>query len=98
MYLSIKYLIPAVLLCFFLPGKAQVPFQEITLSSGIDHYYTSPDAIGGGAAFFDMDNDGDLDYLVVNNNTPFFLNARDKVQLFRNESNNGKNWLGVVLE
>lgn len=39
----------------------QIQFSEITSEAGIDHYYLSVNEIGGGAAFFDMDNDGDED-------------------------------------
>lgn len=39
----------------------QMQFSEITKEAGIDHYYLSVNEIGGGAAFFDMDNDGDED-------------------------------------
>ena len=40
---------------------AQPRFTEITSEAGIDHHYLSMDQLGGGAAFFDMDNDGDED-------------------------------------
>ena len=40
---------------------AQPRFTEITSQAGIDHHYLSMDQLGGGAAFFDMDNDGDED-------------------------------------
>ena len=39
----------------------QMQFSEYTREAGIDHHYLSVNEIGGGAAFFDMDNDGDQD-------------------------------------
>lgn len=39
----------------------QMSFSDVTLEAGIDHHYLSVNEIGGGAAFFDMDNDGDQD-------------------------------------
>lgn len=44
---------------------------------------------GRGAAFGDVDNDGDTDVLVVNNNGP--------VRLFLNEVGNRNHWLGLRL-
>ena len=43
------------------PCYGQFQFSDITEDAGIDHHYLSVDHIGGGAAFFDMDNDGDED-------------------------------------
>lgn len=43
------------------PAYAQFQFAEITEEAGISHHYLSVNDIGGGAAFFDMDNDGDED-------------------------------------
>ncbi len=45
--------------------------------------------IGRGAAFGDIDNDGDTDVLVSNNNGP--------ARLFLNQFGNRKNWLGLRL-
>ncbi len=42
-------------------GFGQMQFSEITREAGIDHHYLSVNEMGGGAAFFDMDNDGDQD-------------------------------------
>lgn len=43
----------------------QMQFSEITQEAGIDHHYLSVNEIGGGAAFFDMDNDGDEDLWIA---------------------------------
>lgn len=40
---------------------AQINFSEITTEAGIDHHYLGINEMGAGAAFFDMDNDGDQD-------------------------------------
>ena len=40
---------------------AQLKFSEFTLEAGIDHHYLGINEMGAGAAFFDMDNDGDED-------------------------------------
>jgi len=52
-----------LLLLFIAPNDilGQMQFSEITKEAGIDHHYLSVNEIGGGAAFFDMDNDGDED-------------------------------------
>ena len=46
--------------------------------------------VSRGAAFGDIDNDGDIDILVTNNAGP--------VRLLRNESTRGNHWLQVALE
>ena len=46
--------------------------------------------VGRGAAFGDIDNDGDVDIVVSNNNGP--------VRLLRNEAGSGNHWLEVRLE
>ena len=43
------------------PVRGQMVFSDHTEKAGIDHHYLSVNEIGGGAAFFDMDNDGDED-------------------------------------
>ena len=45
--------------------------------------------VGRGAAFGDVDNDGDIDVLVANNNGP--------VRLLVNQATGGTHWLGLRL-
>lgn len=59
---TLKYrLIFALTLFFQAHCIGQFQFTDITKEAGIDYHYLSVDYIGGGAAFFDMDNDGDED-------------------------------------
>ena len=70
---------------------AQV-FTENALGMGIDHVYKARDLTGGGAAFFDYDNDGDEDLYVVrgqardqlyeNNGGGTFSKINDDIGLF----------------
>ena len=43
------------------PLFSQLQFSEITKKAGITHHYLGTNEMGAGAAFFDMDNDGDED-------------------------------------
>jgi hypothetical protein len=63
------------------------PFQETGQLAGAAFQQT---AVGRGAAFGDIDNDGDIDVLVTNNNGP--------VRLLRNELGSRQHWLEVRLE
>ncbi|MEW4487764.1 CRTAC1 family protein [Thalassoglobus sp. JC818] len=55
----------------------QIPFADITDSAAIDFVHENgaagqkllPETMGGGCAFFDFDNDGDQDLLLVNSQT-----------------------------
>lgn len=51
--------------------------------------FTDTSRVGRGAAFGDLDNDGDVDILVSNNNGP--------AQLLRNDWDGAANWLGLRL-
>ena len=45
--------------------RGQLSFSEVTADVGIDHHYLGTVEMGGGAAFFDMDNDGDEDLWIA---------------------------------
>lgn len=67
-------------------------FQEMARAHGLNDY-----GVGRGSITFDMDNDGDLDILVVNEK-PVYPNypVESVTKLFRNDSTKG-NWLKVQL-
>lgn len=70
---------------------AQV-FSEQSIEMGIDHVFKARDLTGGGAAFFDYDNDGDedlyltrgqsRDHLYKNNGDGTFTRINDDIGLF----------------
>ena len=72
-------------------GSAQV-FSERSFAMGIDHVYRARALTGGGAAFFDYDNDGDedlyvtrgmsRDYLYENNGDGTFSRINGDIGLF----------------
>lgn len=68
-------------------------FEEVAYDSGLDDL-----GRGRGFAYTDYDNDGDLDILVINVNEHTSGDPIQKVKLFRNDQENGNNWLKVKLE
>lgn len=57
-----------ILLCYCVSSSklhSQTSCAEVSQSVGIDHYYFSVSYMGGGAAFFDYDNDGDEDIWIT---------------------------------
>ena len=57
---------PIVLLLFLKVSlNAQINFSEVSFQSGIDHAYLGFNEMGGGAAFFDKDGDGDEDLWIT---------------------------------
>ncbi|MFT5386299.1 MAG: hypothetical protein ACI81W_003712 [Saprospiraceae bacterium] len=61
-----KLILGISLYCLLIPNLyAQIPCTEVTAAAGIDHFYFSVNYMGGGAAFFDYDNDGDEDLWIA---------------------------------
>lgn len=67
-------------------------FTERAPFVGVNDY-----GIGRGSVVFDMDNDGDLDLLVVNQKPVLSYPVESQTHLYRNDSTEG-NWLKVVLK
>ncbi|TVZ16379.1 CRTAC1 family protein [Maribacter sp. MAR_2009_72] len=67
-------------------------FTENGREYGINDY-----GIGRGSIIFDMDNDGDMDLLVVNQKPILNYPIPSKTKLFRNDIKKG-NWLKVALK
>lgn len=67
-------------------------FTEIAKKNGLNDY-----GIGRGSVVFDMDNDGDLDLMVVNQKPILNFPVASETRLYRTDSTNG-NWLKVKLK
>lgn len=67
-------------------------FTEIAPVVGLNDY-----GIGRGSVVFDMDNDGDLDILVVNQKAVLDYPVSSFTRLYRNDSTNG-NWVKIALK
>ena len=67
------------------PGRA-IRFEDVSARAGAVFQLSE---VGRGAAFGDIDNDGDTDVVVNNNNGP--------ARLLINNIGNRKHWLGVIL-
>jgi enediyne biosynthesis protein E4 len=67
-------------------------FTEIAPRVGLNDY-----GVGRGSVVFDMDNDGDLDLLVVNQKPVNAYPVESYTRLYRNETSGG-NWIKVQLK
>lgn len=67
-------------------------FTELGRSKGVNDY-----GIGRGSVVFDLENDGDLDILVINQKPVLEYPVPSMTTLFRNDSTNG-NWLKIALQ
>jgi hypothetical protein len=67
-------------------NKRDGTFEEVSAQAGDAFRVT---AVGRGAAFGDIDNDGDIDILISNNN--------GRPMLLLNQVGSGSNWLGLRL-
>ena len=77
-------------------GRTVEPwFEEIAVRAGIDFIHRSghetrnylPEIMGGGAALFDMDNDGFLDLYLVQSGSLFGPSTKNGNRLYRNKRN-----------
>lgn len=75
------------------PNGTGYEFYETAFESGMDHT-----GRGRGFAYADIDNDGDLDFLVINNNKHTTADTIENTLLYRNDLDNNYNWLKVKLE
>ena len=67
-------------------------FKESGMANGLNDY-----GIGRGSVVFDMENDGDLDILVINQEPIYDYPVESFTRLFRNDSAKG-NWIKIALE
>ncbi len=66
-------------------------FQDVARAAGVNDY-----GLGRGSVIFDLENDGDMDLLVVNQQPVKDYPVASVTHLFRNDSAQG-NWLKVAL-
>ncbi|MEM6316318.1 MAG: CRTAC1 family protein [Bacteroidota bacterium] len=66
-------------------------FEQVAYKVGLNHY-----GLGRGSVVFDVENDGDLDLLVVNQKPVLAYPVPSRTILYRNERTDG-NWLKVKL-
>ena len=67
-------------------------FTEKAPAIGLNDY-----GIGRGSVVFDMDNDGDLDLLVINQKAVLDYPVTSETRLYRNDSTTG-NWIKIALQ
>jgi hypothetical protein len=68
-------------------------FTEKAAATGLNDY-----GVGRGSVVFDMDNDGDMDILVVNQKPVLSYPVASETHLYRNETTSKGNWLKVSLK
>ena len=67
-------------------------FEQIAYKVGLNHF-----GLGRGSVVFDLENDGDLDLLVVNQKPVLAYPVPSRTLLYRNDSISG-NWVKVKLQ
>jgi hypothetical protein len=83
-----RFCISICLFTFTFSVRAQTSFTEVSQASGINYVMNSMNLFGGGAAFFDYNNDGNLDlYLTGGNTRDDVLYAGDGAGNFTNITN-----------
>ncbi len=75
----------------FLFENNNAKFQDVARAAGVNDY-----GIGRGSVVFDMDHDGDLDLLVVNQIAVKDYPTESVTRLFRNDTEAG-NWIKIAL-
>ena len=68
-------------------------FTDKSRASGVNDY-----GVGRGSVVFDIENDGDLDILVVNQKPVREYPTPSTTRLFRNDGNTSGNWIKVALK
>lgn len=81
---QINLLVLALLISLNLNG--QIIFEEVSLSNGLNFDYQEELKMGGGAASFDYDNDGDEDLYIVGGQNPDGLFENDGNGVFTDVS------------
>jgi len=76
---------------YYFENKDKV-FQELAPAKGLNDY-----GVGRGSVVLDMDNDGDLDILVVNQKPVLTYPVSSQTRLYRNDSTKG-NWIKIALK
>ena len=94
--MPLKQIFLLAILALAVPQAVKVRFTDVTSQAGITFkHVASPEkkyiveSMSGGAAFFDYDNDGDLDIYLVNSLTVDLVKSkgRTKSDLYRNDGN-----------
>ncbi|MFK8015305.1 MAG: CRTAC1 family protein [Gammaproteobacteria bacterium] len=88
------------------PSPPSLSFVDITAASGIDFEHENgaygerllPETMGSGAAFFDYDNDGDTDLLLIQSRTWPWRPAPDQAPLSKLYANRGDGTFDDVSE